>query len=442
MGLTMRISVTDRQHVSQQDLRPTVELAPALALPWLARLRYGLLAGISVLILAAAWMAHIQLPLPWIAVPLAIMLVSNILLRRLCERMGARRSLGWTLVVDVLTLTAVLALTGGPANPFTLLYLVQIALSAVVLSKTWTWSLGALSILGFGFLFFFHVHVPALEGHHPAQSYSAHLIGMWIAFVAAAILITLLVGKVSETLRNHEDEVLRLQNLLGRQAKLSSLATLAAGAAHEMGTPLSTIAIVAKELEKYSTGQLPDSHVAAEARLIRSEVERCGKILHAMNTQGAEFEGETPAEIQVSALFQRLRDGFPEHQRNTIQTEAATGLTATLPVETTRQVLAALVRNAIDASSIGQPVRVSGDASQGRLCFTVVDCGDGMPPETLNRIAEPFFTTKGPGLGMGLGTFLVRAFAETLGGTLVFDSAVGRGTTAILELPIAPDIRE
>lgn len=434
----MRISVTEREDISAVDLRSTAELAPALVLPWLIRLRYGLLIGQALLILVAAFVSHIELPLAWLAIPLAVTALSNLSLRALIARFSARNILGLTLAIDVLCLTAVLALSGGAANPFSLLYLVQITLSAVVLSKAWTWSLGALSILAFGFLFIAHVPVPVLEGHHPAQGFSAHLFGMWIAFVAAALLISVLIGKVSEALRSHEQEVLRLQNQLSRQERIASIATLAAGAAHELGTPLATIAIVARELERYAAGELPDPHVASEARLIRTEVDRCGSILHGMSAQGAEFIGETPSLIRVSDLMSQLRNSFPEPQRDSIAAEVDGDFQATLPVETTRQVLAALVKNGLDASAANQPVKLACDISGDRLRFVVQDSGKGMSPETLKRIGEPFFTTKGPQKGMGLGTFLVRVFAENLHGSLVFDSVVDQGTTATLELPLVP----
>ena len=418
-------------------MRPTSELAPALVLPWLRRLRYGILAGECVLIFAAVLLAGVPLPLVWLAIPLAFALVSNLCLDRLSILIGARRMLGSILVLDVILLTALLAFSGGAANPFSLLYLVQITLSAVVLSRSWTWSLGILSILGFGFLFFFHVPLLALEEHHATNNFSAHLVGMWIAFVAAAVLISILVGKVSQTLRNHEQELLRLQSLVARQERVSSLAALAAKAAHEMGTPLGTIAIVAKELERYSRNTGTNEHVAAEAKLIRSEVERCSLILRGMSSQGAELTGETPTLVSVADLLQQLRELFPEPQRKAIEVNVPQDLSASLPIETTRQVLSALVKNAIEASPAGQTVHVAGETEMGVLRFTVKDSGIGMPPEILQRIAEPFYSTKRPERGMGLGTFLVRIFAEDMGGSLIFDSSVNQGTTAILELPLA-----
>jgi two-component system sensor histidine kinase RegB len=130
----MRVSVTQRRDLSA-DLRSAGEAAPSLAFPWVAKLRYGLLAGESALILAAHYVFGVQLPILWLTLPVALAAVGNPLLERFTGAVRDRHALGILLTLDTLCLTALLSLTGGPANPFTLLYLVQITLSAVILSK-------------------------------------------------------------------------------------------------------------------------------------------------------------------------------------------------------------------------------------------------------------------------------------------------------------------
>ena len=432
----MRVSVTERRDTPPPDLRPAGELAPSLALPWIAKLRYGVVAGQAVLILVAHFGFDVSLPLAWLALPLAAMTASNIMLDRLVTALGARPALGFLLALDTLCLTALLALSGGPANPFSLLYLVQITLSAVVLSKEWTWGLGVLSVAGFGFLFWVHVRLPVFEMHHTSEGFSFHLVGMWIAFAAAALLITVFIGKVSEALRRREQEVLLLRDLLSRNERLASIVTLAAGAAHELGTPLGTIAIASRELEVRANRDSQDSAVAAEARLIRAEVDRCSHILRQMSARGAEPIGETPAPVGLAEMLERVRRGFSDPSRGRIRIEVAEDVIAVLPADATRQALTALVKNALDASVNGQPVQLSAECAAGKLRFTVQDSGTGMNAETLRRVGEPFYTTKAPGRGIGLGTFLVRVFAEDLKGSLILESEPGAGTTAILELPI------
>lgn len=433
----MRVSVTQRRHPSVTDLRSAGEAAPSLALPWVAKLRYGLLTGLIALILTAHFVFGMELPILWLTAPLAVAAISNLTLQHFSGAFSDRSALGILLTLDTLCLTALLSLTGGPANPFTLLYLVQITLSAVILSKEWTWALGGLSVACFAFLFPVHRVVPVFEGHHTYQGFSVHLAGMWIAFAAASLVITVFIGKVSEALRKREQETLSLRDQVARDERLTSIVTLAAGAAHELGTPLGTIAVASKDLELYAGSVLRDRVVADEARLIRSEVDRCRLILQQMSARGAQALGETPVPMGLGEALGRVKQGVAPSERVLVRVEIAGELRdVVLPPDATQQALTALVRNALDASNGGQPVLLRAECVAGNLRFTVQDSGCGMPRETLDRVAEPFFTTKPPGRGMGLGTFLVRAYAESLNGSLVFESDAGVGTKVILELPL------
>jgi two-component system sensor histidine kinase RegB len=432
----MRVCVTEHRDPQPPDLRPTGELAPSLALPWIAKLRDGMLAGQLFLILLTHFLFHIALPLRWMAIPLAVTAASNICLHRFMNFFSARYALGLLLALDTVCLTALLALSGGAANPFSLLFLVEITLSAVVLSKAWTWSLGGLSILGFASLFWAHVRVPVFEGHRDSKGFSIHLVGMWIAFVVGALLITVFIGKVSEALRRQEQEALQFQQRLAHHERLASIATLAAGAAHELGTPLATIAVVSRELELYGNDTGKDASVADDARLSRSEVERCSEILRQMSGHGGEPVGEFPTPIGLKEICTQVQGGLASGKAQLLDIQVAEDGTTVLPANAARQALLALVKNALESSADGKRVTLAAQCAGGTISFTVKDTGSGMTPETLRRVSEPFFTTKGTWRGLGLGTFLVRLFAERLNGSLTFESEAGAGTTAILELPL------
>lgn len=432
----MRVCVTGHHDQPAADLRPTGELAPTLALPWIAKLRDGVLIGQAFLVLLAHYIFHIALPLGWLAIPLSVSAASNVLLHCLMKPFSARPALGLLLAFDILCLTALLALSGGPANPFSVLYLVEITLSAVVLSKSWTWTLGALSVIGFGSLFWAHVRVPVFEGHHDTQGFSAHLVGMWIAFTVGALLITVFIGKVSEALRRQEQEALEYQRRLAHHERLAAIATLAAGAAHELGTPLATIAVASRDLELKGNSAGTLGNVAKDARLIRAEVDRCSQILRQMGGRSAEPGGEMPVSITLREICGQVKTDLPIEKSGLLRTEVTEEAPAFLPPGATRQALSALVKNALESSPPGESVTLAARAGSGRISFTIQDSGCGMSPETLNRITEPFFTTKSPGRGLGLGTFLVRLFAERLNGNLIFESELGKGTRAILELPL------
>lgn len=432
----MRVCVTEHRDPSPLDLRPTGELAPSLALPWIAKLRDGMLVGQVSLILLTHFLFHIALPLRWMAIPLALTAGSNIIFHRFIKFFSARFALGLLLAFDTACLTVLLALSGGAANPFSLLFLVEITLSAVVLSKAWTWTLGGLSVLGFASLFWAHVRIPVFESHHDSGGFSIHLVGMWIAFAVGALLITVFIGKVSEALRRQELEALQFQQRLAHHERLASIATLAAGAAHELGTPLATIAVVSRELELYGIEMGKDASIADDARLIRSEVERCSDILRQMSGRGGEPVGEFPTSIGLMEICTQVKNGLASGKAPLVDIQVAEDTRTVLPASATRQALLALVKNALESSANGQRVTLAARCASGKIAFTVQDAGSGMAPETLRRVSEPFFTTKGTGRGLGLGTFLVRLFAERLKGSLTLESEAGAGTTAILELPL------
>ena len=404
------------------------DMAPNLALPWVLRLRYGMAAGEAAIVLGMAYGFRLQLPLLWTFAPLFLVLVSNIVLSRLrvlpCR--FPQETLGAVFCLDTLCLTALLGLTGGPMNPFSLLYLVQITLSSVVLRKSWTWALEVLSTACFGLLFFFHSPLAALQTHHLEQGLSPHLVGMWIAFVIAAALITFFTGKIADALRTREQEVLSLAGTVAKNERLASLVTLAAGAAHELGTPLATIAVVAKELERYTAHLTGADSVLEDARLIRSEVERCRRILERMSVQSAEPMGETPNRVRCAIFLLHVSAQFPEPQRALLRIELAD---ESLDRCSAGASYGPVARGA-DPECLGCQPGAASRCDRGRRARNR-NCGSpfgttahGMPANVLRRIAEPFFTTKEPGKGMGLGTFLVRTFAESLGGRVAvrFDS--------------------
>jgi len=343
----------------------------------------------------------------------------------------------WIFVLDTFCLTATLLLSGGPSNPFSLLYLVHITLAAAILTQRQTWALGALACVCFGVLFWNPLPIKALEMHPHSGSADLHLIGMWVAFAVASALVAVFSGRISEQLRLREEALFRMREELAKKERLASLVTLAAGAAHELNTPLGTIAIVAKELEHYAVHSLPNGAVAEDSRLIRKEVDRCVEILQRMSLAGAEPLGEAFEVVTVEEILRSVRRAFGSNSPIVLKVEptySAVALRA--PRHAVEQALVALVKNGIDAGG-AQCVSLTVRLTKQALQFEVQDYGQGIDEATLRRVGEPFFTTKDPGKGMGLGVFLVQMLAERLGGRFALQSEPGVGTTAIFELPVA-----
>jgi two-component system sensor histidine kinase RegB len=269
---------------------------------------------------------------------------------------------------------------------------------------------------------------------------------MWVAFGVAAAFIVYFLLRVRRALELREAELYAARARAAREERLVSLATLAAGAAHELATPLSTIAVVAKDLERDVAGTGGDPRAVEDVRLVRSQVERCRDILARMRADAGDAGGEAFAPITVSELMHEIAAGpkakgvAPADANGTVVADLPAGLAGarlTVPRRALVQAARVLLENAHQASPPGAEV-VIGIAREGAFVrLQVRDRGGGIAPGVLARIGEPFFTTKPAGQGMGLGVFLARSIAERLGGGLSFDSSPGRGTTATLSLPAA-----
>jgi two-component system, sensor histidine kinase RegB len=396
---------------------------------WLLRLRWAQVAGQAATIAMVALLLDVELPLvPLWAIVLAGF-VSNIVLEVYFRdpRPVKEWQLAAIMAVDVALLTMLLWLTGGPLNPFGFLYLVQIALATVLLHAALTWTLVGLSFLGFGLL---------LADHRPlAIPDHTRMVGMWVALGVSSAFIVHFLLRVLDSLRLREDELASARNLAARQERLAALATMAAGAAHELSTPLGTVALVAKELE-HQLARKGDPQLVEDARLIREQVGRCRVILDQMAgstaAAGEGIEPRTVGEILEDSLSNVRR--APPVKLAVPRDVAA--LSVKLPARAMSQALRSLITNAQDAAQNGDgEVEVTAVLAAGKLVIDVADRGPGMPSEILARAGEPFFTTKAPGQGMGLGIFLARAVFESVGGNILIDSGPGRGTRVSIVVP-------
>lgn len=397
---------------------------PSVSLPWLVRLRWLFIAGQLVALPLAQLLVGVRIRW-WVFAPvLAVGAISNALLaRRPISRHD--RVIGSVLVLDIGLLTVELAALGGATNPFAIFYLVYITLSALVLGARWTTAITALAIASYALLFL----VPAeIHVHHVGSPFSnPHLQGMWTAFVVAALLVGFFARRITQAIAAQREQIATLRENAARNARLASLATLAAGAAHELNSPLSTIAIAAHEAALRARSS-NDAKALADLDLILEEVDRCQTILHRMSARATGTDSVRT--IDLAAIAETVRAELGPRVDITVHGESSLAV----PSEPLVQSLLALVKNALDASS--ERVEVQLKHADGRIEITIADRGAGMDPEVLAKVGEPFFTTKAPGAGMGLGVFLARHFVESRGGALAITSIPGTGTTATVTLPV------
>jgi two-component system sensor histidine kinase RegB len=338
---------------------------------------------------------------------------------------------------DAALLTGLLDITGGPFNPFIVMYVTYVWLAAVTLSPQWGVLVVLVSTVGFGWLVIDHVHAEMAE-HHRLNDFPTHLFTMWLASAAIAELVAHYVSRARAALALRQQQVDEARERAVRSEHLAALTTLAAGAAHELSTPLATIAVAARELERnadrLSRVLPPVEPLKDDAKLIRTEVDRCQVILDGMSGRARDGSASTVEPLVPSAIAQLVRTRLSDDQQRRLRVEIEPGVTApSVAGAGMVQAISSLLKNAFDASEATSFVSLRFSQRGPMVHIEVHDSGVGLSPDVRKRAGEPFYTTKETGRGLGLGLFLTRAFAERSGGT--FHLETGDGTTAVLEIP-------
>ncbi len=404
-----------------------LELKLIIRLRWLAAL------GQSVLILSVWYAMNREVSvLPLFAV-VAILVTSNLVLEIYKERLS-KAAIGPILLCDTGLLTLLLYFSGGASNPFSLFYIVHVALAALLLGERWSWILTAISSVLFGVLFVFYVDVPKISSHahHEHNAFSLHLQGMWVAFSMVASILAFTFSRLLRAIGIRDSQLEQARNLQARQERLAAITCLAASAAHEINTPLNTIALAAGEMQKALKYDGASLASIRDADLICSEVKRCSDALSRFRAAAGDVEGEMPQEFSCGELLMDLKRRFRSEDGARIHLGSSEKVRLFAPRTPLVEALGALVSNALEVSGT-EPVTlsISNDSSQQRII--VADKGPGIPAQLKSKLGEPFVSTKGPGRGLGI--FLAKACAERISGKLEFESLIGVGTIARLELP-------
>lgn len=340
---------------------------------------------------------------------------------------------GLHLLADSAALSIMLGLTGGATNPFTTLYFVPITLATQV-SPRWTWTVAATSLVGFGLLYLLGPLPQGPPGHE--HHFAGHLRGMWFSFGVTGALITYFVHSIALSVARQRAELARLREQALDDRHLASLGSLAAGAAHELGTPLGTIAVLASELP-----HMDETEREEAVQSIRAEVGRCKGIVQRMSTPDARVsELEAGAQPWALSSFEDDVHASGEVPVSVDFGPGAREARCSLPREAIGQIVRELLTNAAeacrrraDATGITLLVR----AVEGTAKVRVEDDGEGMEDAVVGAAFDPFFSTKPEGSGMGLGLYLTRAQLRQLGGRIEVDSAPGRGTAVTIAFPLA-----
>ncbi len=414
-------------------------------LEWLRKLRWFALLSQSLTIGLTQWLFPVPLFLPGLLACLLFDAGLTLFNRQQAPGLSPKAARVWCavlLAIYTLTLTLMLHWAGGAHNPFTSFYLLHVALAAMMLPRGFALGLAAFSVAAYATLYGGSLEIcgfgPTLIGI-PTE---LHFQGMVVAIGLTGTSLVWFIGGLRADLRQREVELRLSRERLAREERFSGLATLAAGVAHELATPLGTIALVCRELEHTIGSTCPKANCLSDALLIRQEVDRCRSIIDRLNADSAGDLGAEAEPLALASLAALVRVEISAEIATRLQCTLAPEL-AELSIEVPRspllQALGVLLKNAAESDPSGQAVSLQiapwREAGFAGVAFIVSDHGEGLAPAIAERVGEPFLTTKPPGQGMGLGLYIVRLFAERLRGKLEFGAPATGGCQVRLILP-------
>ena len=338
------------------------------------------------------------------------------------------------LLVDVLGWTALMYFSGGANNPFVSYYIVPLVIAAAVLPWRDTWLIAGSSLLAYSALLYFHLPFPVFSPHAAmghGDGASMHILGMWFNFLFSAGLITFFVVRMAATLRQQEVlAVARREDQL-RDDQIMAVAALAAGTAHQLGTPLSTMTVL---LDEMMEDDAMGGQTREDCKLLKSQIAHCKNTLSELSRTAELSSVHQTRSVTVGDFTRETLQRWAVQRPGVVyELECATGSPMIEIDPTLPQALENLLNNAADTGSEKMSVTVSWDQAMARI--TIRDWGPGIPPAKLEQLGKPIIHADRSGLGIGL--MLSQASVERHGGHIELRNHREGGAVATLALPIA-----
>jgi two-component system sensor histidine kinase RegB len=378
----------------------------------------------------------IRLPLPHMLEVLACLIAFNIASQlRWHERpVVANGELFLALLVDVAALTAQLYLSGGTANPFALLYLLQVILSAVLLEAWSTWTIVAITSACLAGLSLFSRPL-ALPPDHGNGLSSLYVDGMLLCFALNAALLVIFITRIGRNLRAGDAQLADLRQRAAEEDHIVRMGLLASGAAHELGTPLATLSVILgdwRRMPEFSK----NIELQEEIGEMQAQLQRCKSIVSGILLSAGEARGESSVKTTISTFLNDLAEEW-RTTRPIVSFVYANRIAQDMPVvfdSALKQMICNVLDNALEASPQWVSLEVTREADALRLLVT--DAGPGFVPAMLAHFGKPYQSSKGrPGSGLGL--FFVVNVARKLGGSVTARNRGEGGAVVELSLPLA-----
>ncbi|MFG1423551.1 ATP-binding protein [Roseixanthobacter liquoris] len=403
----------------------------------LIQLRWLAVIGQVVTILIVKFWFNIHLPLAELTAVMLFLIGLNLVsvLRHLRSEAVTNTELFLELVLDVAALTAQLYLSGGAANPFISLYLLQITLGAVLLEAWSTWVLVAMACGGYLWLTTTYRKLE-LAIHEPhLRLFDLHIQGMFVCFLLAACLLVLFITRINFNLRARDAHLADLRQKSAEEDHIVRLSLLASGAAHELGTPLATLSVILNDWRRIEAFK-SDPDLADELDEMQSQLDRCKTIVSHILMSSGEARGEGTVRTTASAFFDELVEEWRSSRspprldyRNAVVSDAAIISDPAL-----KQVIFNIFDNALEASPnwVGVTVLQRGN----EFLIAVRDAGPGFGADMLAEFGKPYRSSKNrPGGGLGL--FLVVNVVRKLGGSVTAQNDPEGGAAVTVTLPLS-----
>lgn len=335
------------------------------------------------------------------------------------------------MLVDVLALTGILYYSGGASNPFVFFFLLPLVITATVLPRRLTWAMALITACCYTLLLLAGDRVADFMHHVGAGFGNLHVFGMWLGFVLIAGLIAHFVAGMAETLRERDRRLAEAREQALRDEQVLALATLAAGAAHELSTPLATMKVLTGELRERFAGS-PDPALGRQLGILEAQVDRCKEALSVISASAGATRAEAGQRERLDRYLARLcsmvRSLRPGAEITIIREDPSESAPMIYSDQLLSQAILNIIHNAVDASP--RSVRVLWRVGDGRLWITVCDQGGGIRADALEM---PGQSSKEGGLGLGL--FLTRTAIRQFGGEIGLDNRDG-GAQVSLCLPL------
>jgi two-component system sensor histidine kinase RegB len=398
-------------------------------------LRNAEIAAIGLGITIATTFFKLSLPLQPLLVILALITGLNIFtwLRLTSGVRYSDAELFVQMLLDVAGLTGVFFYTGGASNPFVWFFLLPLMIAATILPRRYTWIMATVTVLCYSALFFIDVQPDAGHAHHES-GFQMHVFGMWLGFVMSAGFVAVIIVGMAHNLRERDRKLAEAREQALQNERLVALGTLATGAAHELGTPLGTMAILTADLEQeYADSADRDLH--RKLGILRGQIDRCKETLSVISASAGAGRAESGHRMAVKDYLDEVIAEWQGQRPDAIINMTIDSLSAAADIlaeRTLSQALINILNNAADAS----PDNISFHArwTSELLNLEVSDRGPGLNADIHEQLGKTPVTTKDEGLGVGL--YLAQATIQRLGGKLSINNRKAGGTTLHITLPL------